>query len=118
MFVFDGFRGCIYLKYYGPGQLASFFHFYDEFVSVPIPSAKFFFFQCHHQDSYDFFGNRKKRLNSIEEDKPNKLMLLLGIQDRNDHSKIPQGKMVLWMFDAQKITDRIERWFLIAPLMV
>ena len=29
MFVFDGFRGCIYLKYYGPGQLASFFHFYE-----------------------------------------------------------------------------------------
>ena len=117
MFVFDGFRGCIYLKYYGPGQLASFFHFYDELYQYQYLRPSFFF-QCHHQDSYDFFGNRKKRLNSIEEDKPNKLMLLLGIQDRNDHSKIPQGKMVLWMFDAQKITDRIERWFLIAPLMV
>ena len=70
-------------------------------VSVRIPSANFFS-QCHHQDSYEFLGNRKKRLNSIEEDKPNKLMLLLGIQDRNDHSKIPQGKMVLWMFDAKK----------------
>ena len=70
-------------------------------VSVRIPSANFFP-QCHHQDSYEFLGNRKKRLNSIEEDKPNKLMLLLGIEDRNDHSKIPQGKMVLWMFDAKK----------------
>ena len=60
-----------------------------------------FFSQCHHQDSYEFLGNRKKRLNSIEEEKPNKLMLLLllGIQDRNDHCKIPQGKR---MFDAKK----------------
>ena len=29
-------------------------------------------------------------------------MLLLGIQDPNDQSKIPQGKMALWMFDAKK----------------
>ena len=74
-------------------------------VSVRIPSANFFS-QCHHQDSYEFLGNRKKRLNSIEEDKPNKLMLLLGIQDRNDHSKIPQGKMALWMFDAKRHHSR------------
>ena len=45
----------------------------------------------------------KKKPKSTEEDKPNQLYnVMLGIQDPNDHSKIPQGKMALWMFDAKK----------------
>ena len=81
--------------------LYHFCHFYELYQYQYLRPS--FFFQCHHQDSYEFLGKRKKKteLNRGGQAKPTNVVML-GIQDRIDHSKISQGKMASWVFDAKK----------------